>query len=245
VTAGGALAYGLLGWPTPSPTLPSAVPAPVEGSTTVVAGGTSAEGPSTSPAAGSLDARPQGAPQASGSQGAPVSPVSRRWSGPSPCVAAYFPADTFKLAAPKLEFVCTERDVRRGATALRIALVRARRIPGASTAMRELDELGWYQLAFFAIVRATCCAAPSRLATHAGIHACPLDERLEELGRAAQRADETRMKAALDGFVDATSCLARQGAASAFGQMRPPSLGAAALLQEMIKRQVAASAAAR
>jgi hypothetical protein len=238
VLVGGGLAYGLLAEGGPEPALPAPVvgeggpsetAAPPESTPSPGAAG-AASGPSSAPLGGPAAASSSAAVAAHGAW--PRGPGET-----SACVAALFPKDTIKAGAPEFDFVCTERNANQGATDIRVALVRSRRQPGAPAAMRELDELGWYQLALFAIARGSCCEHPRPLETSFVKHTCPLDERLEQVGRAARTADEPSLREALEGFVQATKCLARQGAAAAFGEMRPTSSGAAALLHKMIARR--------
>ena len=74
------------------------------------------------------------------------------------CVAGYLPKGAF-ARAPNMEWMCGEKDPREGAAKLRVAVVQGSPpIGGPTEAMKIFSQLGWYDMAAFAVVRAGCCA---------------------------------------------------------------------------------------
>jgi hypothetical protein len=158
----------------------------------------------------------------------------------STCVAALFPPDSSLVPMDRLAFLCTETHARKGGTALKVEVIRSssasKDIPQN---MQEWARLGWYEMAAFALARGRCCADPVELAPPLGLDACPLDQTLEELGRAARRGDRAAAQTALSAYVKVVDCLVQAGASRAFGQGGRPSPIATQTIQTMLDRLLA------
>jgi hypothetical protein len=74
------------------------------------------------------------------------------------CVIRQFPTDSF-LQSPKVDWLCSTRDPRKGVELMRAALVRGsgHRL---TEAMNQWSRLRWFGMAGFAVVRAACCRHP-------------------------------------------------------------------------------------
>ncbi|MBW2529775.1 MAG: hypothetical protein JRI23_36700 [Deltaproteobacteria bacterium] len=150
---------------------------------------------------------------------------------------ALFPPQTFAEITPRFEFICTETHARKGGTALKVEVVRTGGEPGKlPPAMQEWAKLGWYEMAVFAVARRRCCAEPPPLATPLGIDLCPLDQALEELGKAAVGGDDEAVTQAIDGYTKVAQCLVRAGASKAFGQAVAPTKAATETFQTILRR---------
>jgi len=148
-----------------------------------------------------------------------------------------FHPSTFPSRKPQLDFVCSETHPRRGGTAIREVVIRAGRKTGARVAMREWDQLGWYEMAVFAVARQKCCSEPPPLVKLRGLEACHLSDVLEKLGKASTEANDDVMAKAIDEFQAAIICLIRKGAARSFGQPgRRPKDGAVAVFLKITDR---------
>ncbi len=153
------------------------------------------------------------------------------------CLLPMFHPSTFPSRRPPLDFICTEAHPRRGGTAIREAVIRAGRKTGARVAMREWDQLGWYEMAVFAVARQKCCSEPPPLVKLRGLEACHLSDVLEKLGKASTEANDDVMAKAIDEFQAAIICLIRKGAARSFGQPgRRPKDGAVAVFLKITDR---------
>ena len=156
------------------------------------------------------------------------------------CLATLFPKGTFNAPAargkPRVEFVCTERDARKGARALNVLLVQNAG-PGVLTdGMREWAQLGWYELALFATARTLCCQAPPALSTRTGADACALDRALARLGQESVHGDRAALDQALDAFKETTICLLRQGGAGPYVTRGLPGRAATAVFERFLTR---------
>jgi serine/threonine-protein kinase len=148
-----------------------------------------------------------------------------------------FHRQTYGVTKPKLDFVCTEKDARLGGTGLRNAVIAGIRRTSSKAAMREWNQLGWYELAVFATLRAKCCASPPALDTATSFKQCKLDVVLTALGTAAAEADDEAVAKAVDDFQSAVACLVRNGAARRFKQPSvSPKASAVAAFLKMVER---------
>ena len=108
---------------------------------------------------------------------------------------------------------------------------------GAKAGMREWDQLGWYQMAVFAVARHKCCSERPPLAEPPGVEACRLGEVLEQLGKAGSGANEDVVAKAIDEFQATVICLIKKGAAPSFGQSGSrPKAGAVSVFLKIIDR---------
>ena len=83
--------------------------------------------------------------------------AARQLSGPelAACVMAHLPPDSFKVP-PKVDWLCTVSDPRRGYSRLRSALVLGAK-GDVTKAMSLWSRVRWYGMASFTVIRATCC----------------------------------------------------------------------------------------
>jgi serine/threonine-protein kinase len=129
----------------------------------------------------------------------------------------FLPA-TFEASRPNLYFLCTEPDPRKGADALGTEVVLGKGHREVTPAMREWDQLGWFQMAMFAVVRATCCETAPPLERTPGAGACEFDGALMALGEAVTYGGEDDCSAAVDRYLAAIQCLVDAHYANAFGE---------------------------
>jgi hypothetical protein len=167
---------------------------------------------SPSSTAASASVAPLAAPLA-----APPKPGDRRQ-----CVSQLFPPETFEASRPNFHFVCAEPDPRKGADALGTEVVLGKGRRGVTPAMREWDKLGWFQMAMFAVVRATCCGTATPLQSSLDASACNFDGSLMALGEAVAHGGEGDRAAAVDRHLAAIRCLVNAHYAHAFGEKGAP-----------------------
>jgi len=239
VAVGGAAALlvyrpGLLGsFTDPGPssdpaTSTSAAPSAPPASSTQTSPSASAPAPTSS---GSVPRPPSSASAAPPASSAPDKAVAP--ADASACMVPLFHRGTFGTTKPRLDFVCRQKDARLGGGNLRKAVIVGIRKTSSKPAMREWNQLGWYELAVFATLRAKCCAASPRLNTATGFKQCRLDAALIALGTVASEADEDGVAKAIDDFQAAVTCMVRHGAARGFKQpsARPKASAVAAFLK--------------
>ncbi len=197
---------------------PGAASSAVETATSAVSGGASSPGPSAAPAeatATSSAATPSAAPEASAAQppSAPVADVGK-------CMSALFAEGSFaRPVGTSLDFVCAQRDPRKGAPAVREVVVRASQ-GRVTDGMREWALLGWYELAAYAAIRGRCCpgAAPLELPVTPG--SCPdFGDALRAISAAARPdASAASFAEASAGFDASLRCVLRSRQTKAFGK---------------------------
>ncbi len=177
----------------------------------------SARSAATGPAAASTSVvAPPSAPLPSASvapAAVPAKPRDRR-----ECVSQLFSPETFAAGRPNFRFVCNEPDPRKGADALGTEVVLGKGRRAVTPAMREWDKLGWFQMAMFAVVRATCCETATPLESSLGAGACNFDGALMALGEAVAHGGEGDGAAAVDRYLTAIQCLVNAHYAHAFGE---------------------------
>ncbi|MCC6523620.1 MAG: hypothetical protein IT373_13275 [Polyangiaceae bacterium] len=201
----------------------------------------SASAPPPPPPPSASASAPPPPPSASASAPPPPPPPSASAPPPPPpgdladCVRPLFPPDTFGADA-KLDFVCAERDVVRGAQALRTAVVTAGRGRGPTDAMREWAQLGWYKLAVFTALRVRCCPGAPEVAVPAAAAKCQLAEAASALGRAAVLGDDAAVGSAVKDFQRAADCLSVLGGAALAGEMASPGPGEYPVFTATVKR---------
>lgn len=81
------------------------------------------------------------------------------------CVADFLPKGTFGAQVPAFNWVCSQSDPREGGAQLRAGVVAGRPPDGISDSMKAFSQLGWYEMAAYAVVYRACCpdAAPLKL----------------------------------------------------------------------------------
>mgnify|MGYP002380765291 CR=1 FL=1 len=157
------------------------------------------------------------------------------------CVGSLFPADAFEVDA-RLDKVCTAIDPRQGATALRAEIARRGLVRNETTAaMRQWSNLGWFEMAAFAVAQHACC--PGERATFelpASVGTCPeLGPLLDELGKTATTAGDADL--AVEKFRDAARCVERGHRLNAdlkspYSYTGPPSGGAGTAFKKILER---------
>jgi hypothetical protein len=140
---------------------------------------------------------------------------------------------------PTLSSMCAESDPRHGASTMRAEVVRAKSGTGVTEGMREWSMMHWYEMAAFAVIRETCCAAPVPLVLPRPLGSCaPLDETLRDLATAvATGADHGP---ALAAYTKAVHCTVSSGAGAYKYETRP--LGGE---EEAVKKTIARVTAGR
>lgn len=133
-------------------------------------------------------------------------------------MAKHFAPGAFAKDPPKLDFVCTERDPRKGAVELSARLVYAQKKKPVTDAMKEWSILNWYELAFFAIAQRACCAERPALDTKVG-KACDFDAKLTALGEAGHTGNG--LDEAIAEFDKAVQCLINFQLAAHYKQTHP------------------------
>jgi len=151
-----------------------------------------------------------------------VSAVPPRPENRLQCLRQLFPPATFEAGRPNLYFLCTEADPRKGADALGAEIVLGKGHRDTTPAMREWDKLGWFQMAMFAVVRASCCEAAAPLQSGLSDDACQLDGALIAIGEAVAHGGEDDFAVAVARYLDAIRCLVNSHYAYAFGEKGPP-----------------------
>jgi hypothetical protein len=136
------------------------------------------------------------------------------------CVAGYLPKGAFPGKPPDLGWICSERDPRNGGAKLRTAVV-AGGSGKFTDAMKLVSELGWYQMAAFAVVSTGCCPDAQPLGLPDPSAGCPsMTAALGELG--AQVVDGSPHDDAEKRFAAAVDCEVKAHRASLFKQKSAP-----------------------
>jgi hypothetical protein len=149
------------------------------------------------------------------------------------CVAGYLPKDAFGGKPPKMDWLCSERDPRQGGQKLRAAVVTGG--SGKVTeAMKIMSQLGWYEMAAYAVVYAGCCVDSGPLQLPKPSKDCPLmDQALNALGGlvVAER-DHTD---ALRQFDESAKCEVSAHRAALFRRKGPPGPAEEAAFDQLVK----------
>jgi hypothetical protein len=150
------------------------------------------------------------------------------------CVAGYLPKGAF-ARAPKLDWMCGEKDPREGASKLRVAVVQGSPpIGGPTEAMKIFSQLGWYDMAAFAVVRAGCCVDSEPIVLPDPSPNCGrMDEPLRELGRTVivGQPHETALKA----YEQAIGCELTANRAALYRRAGRPHSSEAVAFGELVK----------
>jgi hypothetical protein len=151
------------------------------------------------------------------------------------CVASMFPADTFAREKPPLDFVCSQRDPRKGAIEMEGRLVFARGKGDVTDGMKEWSILGWYEMAAFAFARQHCCAGASR-PTSMLKDICELDTSLQRLAIVANKGDPKAWEPQLDAYQKAIRCVLEQKLGRFFEWKQPVQGPERATFVKMVQR---------
>lgn len=152
------------------------------------------------------------------------------------CVLQAFPKGTFAGLQPGFAFICETSDPHEGAKITRSRVVWARQGRLLTEAMREWSQLGWYEMAAFALIQARCCAKPPKLRTPVFVASCQLDDALNVFSAAARGTARKAFDAALERYSKAVECAAHAGAGAYFGHDKLPSGNETVLLERILGR---------
>lgn len=149
------------------------------------------------------------------------------------CVAGYLPPGAFG-EAPALSWICGERRAVEGAKRLSASIVSGRPKGQTTGAMKLWENLDWYEIAAYAVIRGGCCLEAPPLDLPPSSEGCgKLDV---AAGRVGSDVGAGRSSAAsLQEFTDAANCEAKAGRAGAFDQKGPPSDAARAAFLEYLR----------
>lgn len=150
------------------------------------------------------------------------------------CVAGYLPKGAF-AKSPDLKWLCEERDAKKGAQKLRVAIVSAApKADGPTDAMKMFSRIGWYDVAVHAVVRAGCCteAQPVTL-PDPGPGCDPMADALRELGREAVAGKN--YEEPLKRYTASIHCEFNLGRSSNFGHTARPQPGEEAAFRELVQ----------
>jgi serine/threonine protein kinase len=115
----------------------------------------------------SAAASPAAAPSSSSSSssaelGATAANGPRSVEDTASCVIRQFPPETF-LETPKMDWLCSTSDPRKGVERMRVALVRGAGPNRLTDAMNQWSRLRWFGMAGFQVVRLACCRDTSAI----------------------------------------------------------------------------------
>jgi hypothetical protein len=136
------------------------------------------------------------------------------------CVVRHMPEGTFPKL-PKMEFLCSTSDPRKGDVLFREALASTNGEGPPPAATRMWSTLSWYALAGFAALRTVCCpdAAPLELPAPA-LKCGALGPLLDEIGQSVASGSDVR--AELSSFGAAVECELEHNRGPVYWQKRPP-----------------------
>jgi len=195
-------------------------------------------GPGTAPP---VTAGPRATPKVDPSATESAAPARQAPAAPEDvgaCVVGLFAPETFRKR-PNFDFLCTQRNPRKGGTA-----VRARVVGGAggkvTGGMREWAGLGWYEAAAYAVLQARCCGSAPPLEWSFDL-VCPVDGSVDSLQKAVRGRDERAAAAAVRDYSKQVRCISKFGQASNFGQSGSPGPGIS-LLERFLERALGTDA---
>jgi len=149
------------------------------------------------------------------------------------CVGGYLPEGSFRKS-PDLSWLCTETDPRNGGDKLRVAVVEGGVGGPPTDAMRIFGQLGWYQMAAFAVVRESCCVDVKPLELPEPAKGCDsVTAHLHDISKAVTAKQST--DAALAGYEKAVRCETDAKRASVFRRTGPPQPSESAAFGELLK----------
>lgn len=149
------------------------------------------------------------------------------------CVAAYFPKDSFKKA-PDLSWLCGETDPRAGGEKLRVAVVQGAAGGAPTEAQQMFAKLGWYEMAAFGVIRASCCNEPKSLSLPDPSSGCdPLAKSIDEIAKASSAKQP--LDDALSAFAKAARCETDAKKASLFRRTGAPQPSEEAAFKDLMK----------
>ena len=106
---------------------------------------------------------------------------------------------------------------------------------GVSDGMKEWSQLGWYEVAAFAVMRTHCCPdAAALVVRQRKIGQCRLEESLAWLANAID--DDDDMQQAVRAYTNAVRCITSKGYAESFGQYELPKGGELTIFDRILQR---------
>ncbi len=153
---------------------------------------------------------------------------------PTICFAQLMPPDAFGTISVDVGFCCEETAAYGTTIKLKSEVVRAGG-HGVSDGMKEWSQLGWYEMAAFAVMRTHCCPdAPALVVGQRKIEACRLEESLAWLANAIDDGDD--MQQAVLAYTNAVRCITSKGYAESFGQYDLPQGGELTIFDRILQR---------
>lgn len=138
------------------------------------------------------------------------------------CIAGFLPENTLSKLANLTSF-CPASDLRQAMKTLRAAFANA---PGGGAGMpKGWNDLGWFELAALATLRAGCCSNPPKFVwpTGSSPDCPPLGDALDSLGKAVSSTQE--VDAAITRFKEAAHCEVTKGKPDLSRPTTEPSAG--------------------
>jgi len=153
---------------------------------------------------------------------------------PTLCFEQLMPKDAFGELSVDVAYCCEETAAYGTTVKLKAEVVRAGG-HGVSEAMKEWSQLGWYEMAAFAVMRTHCCPdAPALVVRQRKIEQCQLEESLAWLANAID--DEEDMQEAVRAYTKAVRCITSKGYAESFGQYDLPQGGELTIFDRILQR---------
>jgi serine/threonine protein kinase len=134
------------------------------------------------------------------------------------CVMRQFPRESF-LQSPKVDWLCSTSDPRKGVELMRAALVRGSGQNRLTEAMNLWSRLRWFGMAGFAVVRAACCRHPDAFELPEQPNCGPTVPVIESLADTVIRNQP--LEAALGRYRKHMACQSYYGRAAQFGLTTP------------------------
>jgi serine/threonine-protein kinase len=179
---------------------------------------------------------PVAAPTASATQAAPK---PKPKAPPIPddttqCFAALLPEKAFGRYKTKLDKACEKSYAYDAMLVVKTAVVRAGGSYTITPAMQEWSNMGWFENAAFAAMRAHCCPDAPALKAPKKLAHCKMEEALAYIANAID--DDKEMEIATDKYFKAAKCIARRGGAGAWGRFDAPSGGEVKYFNKVFER---------
>ncbi len=200
------------------------------------------------PAASPTPAKPPATAAATPTSSATATAAARSLPPPAPdnptlCFEQLMPSDAFGQLSVDVAFCCEQTAAYSTMVKLKSEVVRAGG-HGVTEAMKEWSQLGWYEMAAFAVMRTHCCPdSPALVVRLPRIEACRLEESLAWLANAID--DEEDMQQAVRAYTKAVGCITSKGYSESFGQYYLPQGGELTIFDRILQRILKLRKAAR
>lgn len=150
------------------------------------------------------------------------------------CFATLLPDKAFGPYKTKLDKACTKSYAYDAMLVVKTAVVRAGGSYTITPAMQEWSNMGWFENAAFAAMRAHCCPDAEALKAPQRLAQCEMEEALAYIANAID--DDEEMKVATDKYYAAAKCIARRGGAGAWGRFDAPYGGEVKYFNKVFER---------